>query len=537
MSQNHTGAEDALGYVLTVNSGFGPKLFHPNHLLFSFLCWAALRACGLFGYSGDAGSVIHAINALAGALCGTVLFSIARRIFDDLILAGTVAGALVISDAFWGYSVETDTYILPLLFALLGFRFFLTELGKPLLRSVLPVAVCLGIATLIHQQYVFSFGAFALAYFLIARGPLVVRFYKPAVLLISGAAATLAVYMVVGISVVGLGGFWDVIAWSRGYAANGLWDPPSLASLIKGAIGLARAIFGLDVLFAFDWFYAFAEHAFPDKLLIEERFAAARMSTAALAVATASLAAAGSAAAWLVVGAIADVRKGWRTRRFGMSAWTTTQGASFVLCLSYVGCLGVLAMMWEPLNVEFWIAVLPFVFMLGGHLVIASPRAQLRRVAPLFVACLGAANLVGSILPETDRKSDYWYVSNEALFAELRPGDLLLTEGGYIADTYAAYFGGPGVTVVRTGSTPVAEIARIVEAHRSRVLISSWAFSPPPALLRTRQFQHWDHAALERLYAAYKPHLKPLLQTEAQTVWVLECSKPATRKCVAASRE
>jgi hypothetical protein len=68
-------------------------------------------------------------------------------------------------------------------------------------------------------------------------------------------------------------------------------------------------------------------------------------------------------------------------------------------------------------------------------------------------------------------------------------------------------------------------------------LISSWAFSPPPALLRTRQFQTWNHAALERLYAAYKPHLKPLLQTEAQTVWVLECSKPATRKCVAASRE
>jgi hypothetical protein len=347
----------------------------------------------------------------------------------------------------------------------------------------------------------------------------------------------LTVYAVIGMTMIGLGNLWDVIAWSRGYASRGLWEPPSLTVPIKSAIGLARAVFELDFLFRFDWFYALAERTFPDKLLVEERFAATQLPAAAAFIATAALIAAGFAAAWFAIRGTGAYRRA-RSQRSGARQRSPNEIASLRLCVSYSGIIGLTTALWEPLNCEFWIAILPFLFLAGGHLIVAARPAlpPLQPVAALFVTCLGVANFAGGILPNTDRKTDYWYMSNEALVKALRPGDLLITEGGYTADIYIAYYGGPQVTVLRTGSTPAAEIARKIDGRHARVLISSWAFSPPPALLRTKQFQHWDHAGLDRLYASYKPYLKPLVQSEAQTVWVLECPKSAEGACAAPGR-
>lgn len=531
LSESHSTAEDALGYVIEVNLGFGPNLFHPNHLLFNLICWAVWETSKFLGYSGDAGPIIQIINALAGSLTVTVLFFTARRIFDDVALSATIAAALAVSYAFWFYSVETDTYILPLFFVLLAFRVFLETYHDNALGGVAAIAALLAIATLIHQQYVFSFGAFAVAYVLLTDGTLGRRLGKPAILLALGGCATLSVYTVIGHFIFSLNGFWEIIGWARGYAAKGLWEYPSLATPLHASIGLGRAIFGLDILFAFDWFYALIDRAFPTKLLVEERFTVAGLSGTAIAIATVSIAVAILTAACMATSALAQAMAIRHISTADEQSSNSLSNASLKLSVPYTIILAVFTSLWEPLNIEFWIAILPFVFLMGGHMISAFPRGHQRQLAMLFVSALGVANLVGSIVPQTDRSNDYWYMSSAALFAQLRPGDLLLTEGGYIGNKYAVYFAGPQVKVVPTRAALADELVDLIEKHPSRVLISSWVFAPPEAVLRSRQFAGWNKSDVAKLRKKYGSRLTPLIQLQEQTIWVLDCHRHAGTKC------
>ena len=122
LSQNQGVAEDALVYVLSVNRGWSFELFHPNHLLYNYVGWLGLEFASALGYQGDALFVMQVINAIAGGLCIAVLHSLSMRLIGDRTLSAIVCLACTGSYAFWWYSVEADTYVLPLLFVLIATR-------------------------------------------------------------------------------------------------------------------------------------------------------------------------------------------------------------------------------------------------------------------------------------------------------------------------------------------------------------------------------------------------------------------------------
>ena len=523
LSKNQGVAEDALVYVLSVNAGWGPDLFHPNHLLYNFAGWLGLKTAEGFGYSGDALLVMQVMSALAGAAAIGVVHSLSMQIIRDRALSAIISLACAGSYAFWWYSVEADTYIIPLLFVLIAGRIFLGSLNPENQRRVFVVGGLLALAALFHQQHVFSAVAFALTAFVAGTRPIAERFVHAASLLAVSGGLTLALYLFVGWSVLDLAAPLDVIAWAQGHAANGLWTPFSATAPIKALLGLVNSVYGLDFVFSLSWVSDLFSAAFPTTVLIEERFLASRLHPSLVAVSLSATVASAIAGVWLLTRSViltATRGTGEHIDNDPEHGLYRRQAASlFVLFLIVQSAI---VMIWHPLNVEFWIAVLPFTYVLVGMGLSRSTKPAVRLGALVFAGGLSVSNLAGTILPQTDRANDYWFVQNVDLLAVLKPGDLVVTEGGYVSNSYVRYFGPPSITVVTTGRMPLEEVDAAIEAHSGRVVFSSWALAPPDFVLNSGQLIEWDPSGIVAFDEKYTPKLRPLAAGDAQSVWVVE---------------
>ncbi|MFH0810659.1 MAG: hypothetical protein V2A77_09385, partial [Pseudomonadota bacterium] len=139
---------------------------------------------------------------------------------------------------------------------------------------------------------------------------------------------------------------------------------------------------------------------------------------------------------------------------------------------------------WEPQNIEFWVSVIPVVFLLAGGALEGRPR--LGYVAALLVGCLFVVNLFGSVLPQTSRDNDYWYSFNSWFIHNCDGRDLVVTGTGYLSNSYITYysgartfslFGDPGTMERRLGNL-------IASPRPRRILFSSTLQTPSPELVR-----------------------------------------------------
>ncbi len=487
LSSHHAEAEDALRYVHEVSHGGLEQWLHPNHLIFNLVQRGFYDVWLGFGYSGTAERPMQVLNLLGGALALALLAAILLRLRLGPGLALLAAGFTGGSFAFWHYSLAPDTYILPLALALFSLDRALVLLARERGRDWMLLGLGLALMVLLHQQHaLFAIVlTLSLGLALVTRdrpGPerlrSLVRFLLAigwAVVLIFGS------YVLAGVGVFGQRTLPGLVQWILGYAAGGAWSEWSMTSPLKALIGAGRAVIGGHALFANEVLAAGFGRLFPGKLLLEESFLVASLGPVRVGIYLTLLALA------LPVTLVLAIRLVWLRARpevgAGVPERTWVRGTAWAV----VGVYALFNTWWEPANPEFWIFPLPFLVILVALRLQALGDPWRRHLAWVLTLAITVANLIGSIQPMQDRERDYWYAVNRDLIAQLRPGDLVLTNGGYISDAMVRFYGAAEVLAVR--NLPAGELAGLAleRASSGAIYASGWVAEPPEALVATGQ--------------------------------------------------
>jgi hypothetical protein len=480
LTRNHNEAEDAAWYIVSVTNN--EELFQPNHLLFGAVNWVNYRVWTIFGYTGDAEVPMQLASAAAGLVSLYLIYRIALRVVTAPQMALAAAAWTAFSFGFWVYSLEGDTYLLPIPFMLLSIL-LLFELG-PLGRvastraSVARLAglgLLSAVAALLHQQYVFLIPIVAITMVLIWRHDPERRGSSllSAVGIYAGTAITViaAAYVAVGVFALGYDSVFDMIGWARGHASNGMWESLSPKTPFLMLVGFIRSIFSINLLFHPPQSAELIIKAFPGKSLVEERYLAAHgISTAGFTLIIIAMIAAAAAVGWLML------RLTRRTEHGTNVATTTSQWVFTRFAIVYLIVNSLLIMVWEPENPEFWIAVLPvFAVLLASRL---ATRTRVVTASSVLVAALFVANFFGAIWPYARTNADYWSMQNRGFIQLAHKGDVIVTECPYICRGNLALM--TDVYPIEASSDVVDRLtAALASPDRGRVLVSSWAFNAP----------------------------------------------------------
>ena len=446
--QNFTEAEDAVYYVDRIASG--NPWWHPNHLLFEPVNAAFLWLLQRVGIAVPAMVGMQWLSLLTGLVSLGLVYRMAARANGTIWAPVCATSALGLSFGFWLYTMYPDTYSLPLPFMLGGLSLVFSQVSH-LQRGQVPPArhaiwggLLVAVATLLHQQQVFL----AIASFLTLLGFALTMPGRRApalgrVLLFGASCAALVGfgYFFVGLVLLGHGSPFETILWSRGLAEEGLWTPLSILAPVKGLIGLGTAIWSAMFLFAQPQLEALIERFFAGRMLAEEIYFGQVGLGAGFPV----------LAALTLISVLAFVLLVWGAlRRRGRSP--AVRALSAVL-LAHVALSALANTIWEPSNKEFWIALLPSLFVL---VFINTPLQSLRQrlVAVAFILGLLGANFFGAMQAFSQRDSDFWFVSNAYLIEVPARGDLIIDDCTFICSGYVALFSQADLFEYRTFLPP-----------------------------------------------------------------------------------
>ena len=477
--QNFTEAEDAVYYVDHVAGGTAQ--WHPNHLIYEPLMQGLTGAVQTVWPGATALAVMQVASLVAALWTLALVWKIARLAGGGLAGASGAVWLLGGCFAFWLYGMYPDTYTLPLPFVLASFL-ALWQVGweRSGPRAVILAAFLAGIATLIHQSHVFLMVP-ALVVLITAR-----RFGAALLWLAVFGAVVGAVYLWAGWGLLGHRTLPDLILWAKGYAAEGLWTPLSVLAPVKALIGLGTAIWSSLFLFAKPEAAAMLERLFAGRQLIEEtHFAATGLAVGfwpLLLLTVVSV---------LAIGGLSIRVMGRRGRALtaGFGPLLVLHGATYAL----------VATIWEPTNKEFWIATLPFLALL---LVLRLPPARgVQRLLVVGIGALWLANGAGAMLGFARADSDYWRVLHADLLAELRPGDVVVDDCGYICTGYLLLFS-PAELL------PAEALDQAAETGPGRILVTSRAI----AALEAGASDSW---------ASQSARLHPVLAAPELSLWDL----------------
>ncbi len=433
-AQNFTEGEDAVYYVERIAAG--NPWWHPNHLLFEPVNAAFVRLLHGLGLSLPVLVAMQWLSLLAGLATLALVYWLAAQVSDSVLVPIGAATALGLSFGFWLYSMYPDTYSLPLPFMIAGvgliFRQAMHLRAGRLGRARLAVwgGLSVGMAVLFHQQQVFlALAGFAtlVGFALTGSAPRAGALGRAVLFGASCAALVGFGYFFVGLVLLEQASPLETIRWSRGLAENGLWTPLSLASPLKGLVGLGTAIWSAMFLFAQPQLLALIERLFAGRMLAEEIYIAQVGLGASF----------GMLAALTALSVLGFVALLWgAARRRGRAPRLRVLSVVLLVHIAFGATANIL---WEPANKEFWIALLPSLFVL---VFINAPLERLRqRLAMLaFLGGLFGANLLGAMLAFAQRDSDFWYVSNAFLIETPEEGDLIIDHCTFICTGYVALF-------------------------------------------------------------------------------------------------
>jgi hypothetical protein len=311
---------------------------------------------------------------------------------------------------------------------------------------MLLVGVLHGLAVLSHQVHVL-YAVVVLAVVLgrrhepgadtVRRG--LVR-WAAAVTSLVAAGYALVIAIVVRPSTLG-----EATGWLTRYADDDTyWLPPGPATLPSAAFGAARAVVGGHFVFRLRAVRDGIHEAFPERSLTDETFLVRNLAPVAAVALVAVALVAGALLAGVLV-------RGYRDRQRQPEAVGRLTRALVAWMIAYTAFF----LVWEPSNLEFWIPQVTAAWLLAAA-ACAGPleggttaiRARARRSILLGVAAVmvGAANLVGSILPAIDAANDAYAARFTELGQLIGAGDAVVVNRPHLA---------VGYTRRHTAATPI----------------------------------------------------------------------------------
>ncbi len=520
LSKNHSDAEDAVAYAHHVTTGKSLYQFHPNHLLYNainrnfYLLWQSA------GYDGNALLPMQVLNIITSMITLIIVAFIGWKMRLTQQWIFLVMLTLVSCYGYWWYSVEVEAYLLPLPFALTAW--FLTsrfiQSGKN--YRLLIVAGCVAISILIHQQWTALFAAIGIS--------LLIHWWRtrslaehdgmlPAIII----AAALCIGIVILTYLLVISGYYSITspegiqAWIRGDQENVKLAQWSYLNPVKTLIGALRAIWGGHFLFGFHPLQELLTQTFPNKLLVEEIFLANSMSAwirwccVVLSVLTIAIAA-------LVLVLSFSPRK---SNFLDSSPHKIHNSQGYMLTGTLtIAVFFSLNMLVDPTNSELYIGILPIaILLIAARLSQREKSATAALGVAAFSLLLLVTNLIGSIIPQTDQKHDYWHAVNQYFIEKTTPSDVIISEGGYINDAYLRLFSAAKIERgIVMSPQRIAELKS--QFSHGRMLVSSWTFKPPAGL--DRQLQNYDADKVKQYFQQYQ--LSVIAENNAQTIYLVE---------------
>jgi len=206
---------DGLCYALDVERSF-PNLFHPNHLLYSFVQWVVYSVFSWTGYDGRTIYLMQAVNALISALTVALLgYGLTRRF--DARSGWTLAAFFGFGVAFWSEAADPGCYSMAALAAVI----WALTLRIPAWSRGAREGALQGLLVLFHQMFLIA-----------APASILFRPWKE-----------IARYLVVFVVVVGIA--YAIPAF--------LWHGPDIRSAAFWAFGPAGPPPGVEIFSRFWW--------------------------------------------------------------------------------------------------------------------------------------------------------------------------------------------------------------------------------------------------------------------------------------------
>ncbi len=519
LAVHHSEAEDVLSYVSAVALGDPAKLFHPNHLLFENASYFFSELCRLIYPGIDLLVAMQLLQALSGAVALFILFRILTLVGVGESLGLSAVAAAGFSYGFWAYSVEADTYIIPLPFLLLALReLVLLDKAQWRYSCFIRMGLYLALATLFYQQYVLVVPALMITMLFLwrKRDNAEWRGYltRAATLGLVSGLVTLGVYLSVAFAIKETASLSEAIRWSLGQGGKGLFHPVEFQSLIKSVVGFYKAIWGTNFLFGFAWFNDLAALVFPNLGGLEETYLAQSLSPVARWVSFFALLL--SSLAFLTFVGLVALNSIPRAAEF----YTHPLVNAVLLIMLFFGVFNTI---FYPENLEFWIALVPLLMMLVffGLSQLPGKRGLARPLLAVFLVGIGLANAFGSVIPQSSKSGDFWRDVNAYLLQEAEQKDLVLVRCGYVCNNYLKY--GSRATIVPVFSLPIDElITRIDNHNEGRVLVSSFVFDPLPGYHPAgRNLSGREQAAVISQLQRYKGKLVSVDKTLNHTIYQL----------------
>lgn len=529
LPENHTEAEDALFYLVRIGNDSLEDKFHPNHLFYGFANYGFLSLWRAFGYPGTALWPARVVNILASLAALGALAAIVRRLRFSRPVGFLAVAGTAFSFAYWRYSNEPETYVIPLAFVVLSIHRLLLIRADPWrVRNHVILGALHAAAVLFHQQHALLGGPVFVAYLWIGaretRGHWVrlgSRFLVYGLVL---SVVVFSSYLAVGYGVKGYGTVPEILVWAKGHARGAPVERWAADTAIRAVIGVGRATIGAHFLFAVPGIADLIDGRMPMYLLREERLLVRDLRPAearVLLVLSMGLGLAAVALIWQGLRGPPQVQRPPGGRNSRWREFLLTVGGAYLLLY------GVFTVWWEPQNIEFWIALVPLAFILAASVI--QPRARARSVGVLAVGipvCLFVVNLFGSILPQGDPERDYWRRFNAWFADHAGATDLVVSGGGYLCDAYIEFYSGAKtMSTVSAGTvhlSPEGLRERLREAVAEhgprRVLVSSTVEAPSEEILLRRRV---EDASSADFFDELRPYLTLIHEGPAQSVFVL----------------
>ncbi len=484
-SVNHNEAEDSLCYLYKISYGSLSDQFHPEHLLYNFINYKFFQLWQLFGYKGNAEFTVKFVNIIAALSALWLLYVIASKLNFPVLLRYLCIISVAFSYGFWWYSVECETYIIPIVFVLLCLhRLILIHKDFFKLANHLFLGAFNAIAILFHKQHILLVIIIFLGYILIFyENRRRITWNKFTVIITMYTAIcgfmVLFSYLIVAIFIKGLFNFNQIAIWVLHLDVVSSKLGWHISDLPKAIIGFCRIFIGGHYIFSFSIFSDLLQKIMPFFWLEEEIFLIKDFSI----FRSVSLYVLSIVVFLLTIYIIFQINKHRSLPLMRSSESDLSRLKFFIIIIlsGYFVIYSLFNMFYVPQNIEMWISLSPIVFLALGLLTIPIIHKTRNRISMgIILICLFLINLFGSVLPQTDPEHDYWHKFNSWLIKNCNAGDLVVSGSGTISDRYVKYYSGAEVfSTLYSDQSLEKEFQEIIASHKTKkIYFSSTVLHP-----------------------------------------------------------
>lgn len=142
---------DSYAYAAYVRYGYA--LLEPFHMLYNVTGFAVHRF--LFFSQTDVLATMKAINSIAAVLCLLIIYKILKEIETEKLFRILLIALCAFSFGVWRFATENETYILPIVFSLLGSWYYFKYTQEQSAKTLLLISFCAAFACLFHVIHFF----------------------------------------------------------------------------------------------------------------------------------------------------------------------------------------------------------------------------------------------------------------------------------------------------------------------------------------------------------------------------------------------